>query len=169
MNNSKTSYRSSDVYKTVIEAIETLQSKQKTVFTAESCTGGLIAKLLTDVPGSSKSVLGGVVTYTNQMKINLLGVNAKTIEEYTEVSEPTVKEMALCAKKLSGSDIAVASTGFAGPGGGNDVYPVGTVFIAVAYKEMCIAKELNLDGSRDDVRTSAANEALKLVIKAVNS
>ncbi len=152
--------------KSAVKALSALREAGKTVFTAESCTGGFIAKLLTDIPGSSEAVLGGIVTYTNDMKIGILGVNPETIGKYTEVSEQTAKEMAVCAKRLSKSDVVVSSTGFAGPGGGSDIHPVGTVFVAVAYDGGCEVIELHIDGSRDRVRKAAADTALRLIIKA---
>ena len=95
-----------------------------TLATAESCTGGLIAKLVTDIPGSSSVLLGGCVTYTNEVKIKLLGVDPAIIDRDTEVSHTCAKAMAQGARALMGSDIAVSTTGYAGPGGGTERDPV---------------------------------------------
>ena len=141
----------------------------KTVATAESCTGGLIAKRLTDVPGSSAAVKGGFVTYTNEMKISMLGVSPDTLEAYTEYSEQTAAEMARGARLRTGADIAVSTTGIAGPGGGTDDCPVGTVFVGIstAEGEDVVHLRLSAKRSRDYVRTLAASHALNLIRRAL--
>lgn len=100
-----------------------------TIATAESCTGGLLASVLTDIAGSSDYVLGGVVSYSNSVKQNLLGVRPETLERYGAVSPETAAEMAQGARRLLGSDLAVAVTGIAGPGGGGPDKPVGLVYL----------------------------------------
>ena len=136
-----------------------------TVATAESCTGGLIAKRLTDVPGSSAAFKGGFVTYTNEMKISMLGVSPDTLEKYTAVSEQTAAEMARGARLRTGADIAVSTTGYAGPGGGTEEAPVGTVFVGISTKEetRVVRLKLSPDRSREYIRTLAASNALNLV------
>lgn len=109
-----------------------LKSKQKTLSTAESCTGGEIAHLITSVAGSSAYYKGSVIAYADSVKTQLLGVKALTIEKYGAVSEQTVKEMAEGARKLFGTDYSLATSGIAGPDGGSDEKPVGTSWIAVA-------------------------------------
>ena len=111
--------------------VKTLKEKGLTIACAESCTGGLICKRLTDIPGSSACVLGGFVTYTNEMKIEQLGVSADTLEKYGAVSQQTALEMARGARKATSADIAVGITGIAGPDGGSEEKPVGTVWVAV--------------------------------------
>jgi nicotinamide-nucleotide amidase len=138
----------------------------KTVATAESCTGGLIAKRLTDIPGSSAAVLGGFVTYTNEMKMSMLGVSPDTLEQYTAVSEQTAAEMARGARMRTGADVALSTTGFAGPGGGTDDCPVGTVFVGISTETGEKVKRLTLspDRSRDYIRTLAASHALRILL-----
>lgn len=114
--------------------VRTLRAQGKSIATAESCTGGLIANRLTDVPGSSEVFRYGYVTYANEAKRDLLGVSWKDLETFGAVSEPVVRQMAEGALTRSGADVAVAVTGIAGPGGGSEQKPVGTVFLAVASK-----------------------------------
>ena len=146
----------------VIEAL-----KGTTIVTAESCTGGLIAKRLTDIPGSSAGVKGGFVTYTNEMKLSMLGVAETTLTKYSAVSEQTAREMARGARVRTGADIAVSTTGLAGPGGGTDTCPVGTVFVGISSEdgEEVVRLTLSPDRSREYIRTLAASHALSLVLK----
>lgn len=123
-----------------------LKESRKTVSAAESCTGGEIAHLLTSVAGSSQYFKGSVVAYANSAKTRILGVPWKLIEEHGAVSEPVVREMASGAKKLFDTDYAVATSGIAGPDGGTDIKPVGTVWIAVA-SEKGIVSEKHLFGT----------------------
>lgn len=109
--------------------IETFAARGLTVGTAESCTGGLIAARLTDIPGSSAVFSGACVTYTNAVKERLLGVNPETVAAETEVSHACAREMAEGARLVIGTDIGVSTTGYAGPGGGTARDPVGTVYI----------------------------------------
>lgn len=143
-------------------AIRGLLQKSKTVACAESCTGGLIAKRLTDIPGSSAAVKGGFVTYTNEMKMSMLGVSPDTLDRYTAVSEQTAAEMARGARLRTGADIAISTTGYAGPGGGTEDCPVGTVFVGISTEagERVTRLRLSPDRSRDYIRTLAASNAL---------
>jgi PncC family amidohydrolase len=109
-----------------------LLAAQLTIATAESCTGGLIASVLTDIAGSSDYVLGGVIAYRNHVKQRLLGVRAGTLEQHGAVSPETAAEMAQGVRRLLGSDLAVAVTGIAGPGGGSPDKPVGLVYVHVS-------------------------------------
>ena len=113
---------------------ELLRNKNLTVSTAESCTGGSVAACLTSVPGSSEYFIGGVVAYSNEVKMGLLDVSAQTLEQHGAVSEETVIEMVKGAMKALKTDCAVATSGIAGPGGGTPEKPVGTVWIAAGYK-----------------------------------
>ena len=128
----------------------------KTVSTAESCTGGWIAKSLTDIAGSSGCFGYGLVSYSNGAKESLLGVNPATLEEHGAVSEETVKEMAEGALNLSGADIAAAVSGVAGPDGGSEEKPVGTVWFAWASRKKgdpdIDAEKRFLKGDRDQIR-----------------
>ena len=137
-----------------------LETKQ-TLATAESCTGGLVAARITDVPGCSSIFYGGCVTYTNEIKQKLLGVKAETIAAYTEVSAQTAMEMAKGARERLGTDFGVSTTGFAGPGGGTPKNPAGTVYIALASADGEEAWRLELgDIGREAVRERAAAEIL---------
>lgn len=150
-----------------------LASTGKAVATAESCTGGWIAKSITDIAGSS-SVFGyGVVSYSNGAKESILGVNNTTLEEYGAVSEPVVEEMAEGALHLSGADIAVAVSGIAGPEGGTDDKPVGTVWFAWALRDGANALTdtscEHFDGDRDFVRELTVAHALQGVLERIES
>ena len=148
--------------------VEKLIAQGKTVVTAESCTGGLVAKRLTDVAGSSAAVKGGFVTYTNEMKL-ALGVSPDTLAAYTEYSEQTAAEMARAARIAAHADISVSTTGVAGPGGGSRDCPVGTVFVGISTQEgeQAVRLTLSPDRSRDYVRTLAATHALNLIRRAL--
>ena len=151
--------------------VDELKRQNITLSSAESCTGGLVGKLLTDISGVSAVYLGGVISYTNDIKINILGVDPETIEKYTEVSPETAKEMAECVREKFSSDIGVSVTGFAGPGGGNDRDPVGTVYIAVATKDATKILRLSLDSQMDraSIRRTAAHVIFALVERVVKA
>ena len=153
---------------TLQQAVITLLTEQgKTVATAESCTGGLIAGMLTDVPGSSAAVLGGWVTYANAMKSNEVGVPAKLIEQHGAVSAEVVEAMARGALEQSGADTALSTSGVAGPGGGTDAKPVGTVWVGLAWREGGAVHAqrylTNLAGDRATIRDRSAKCALQLL------
>jgi len=144
--------------------IALLCEKEKTVATAESCTGGLIGKMLTDISGSSDAYAGGWVTYSNELKISQLDVDPNVIETHGAVSGQTAMAMAQGALEKSGADIAISITGIAGPGGGTADKPVGTVWIGLAEKgEQPEAQHYLFGGGRDTVRDRAAKTALQLV------
>lgn len=149
--------------------VQHLTERGMTVGCAESCTGGMIAQMLTDVSGASAVFKGGFVTYTNEMKMKLLGVQADTIDRYTEVSEQTVKEMAEGARLALGTDFAVSTTGYAGPGGGTAENPVGTVYVGIASKDDTTSLRLSYSGtkSRDYIRTAATRRALMELLKVI--
>ena len=136
----------------------------KTVTTAESCTGGWIAKALTDVAGSSACFAYGIVSYSNGAKESLLGVAKQTLVDNGAVSEATVAAMASGALSLSGADMSVAVSGVAGPGGGSDEKPVGTVCFAWASRDAghsAVATEVkHFSGDRDSVRSQTVEHAL---------
>lgn len=125
-----------------------LKEKNLTLSTAESCTGGYLAHLITAVPGSSAYFMGSVVSYANAVKINQLGVKEETLQQHGAVSEQTVREMVAGAIRLLGTDIAVATSGIAGPDGGTPEKPVGTVWIAVGNYERTVARKLSLSKNR---------------------
>ena len=142
----------------------------RTIALAESCTGGLVAAAITEIPGSSAVFGIGFVTYSNQAKTQLLGVNQDILETFGAVSVAVAWAMAQAALKKSGADIAVAISGVAGPDGGTDKKPVGTVVFAVAEKgkdpEDMTAdrKEFGSDKSRAEIRTIATLHALELLL-----
>jgi nicotinamide-nucleotide amidase len=140
-----------------------LAERHKTVCTAESCTGGLLAKMLTDVPGSSRHFRQGWVTYTNESKTDLLGVPAPLIAEHGAVSEPVVVAMAEGARSRARCDYAIAISGVAGPDGGTAAKPVGMVCIALASSEGTAARTFNFPGDRDWVRDRSAKMGLSLL------
>jgi len=148
-------------------AVKVLQQKGLTAATAESCTGGLIGKRITEVPGSSEVYGFGVVTYANQAKMKLLGVKEETLRQYGAVSSQTAAEMAAGARVLSGADIAISVTGIAGPGGGSTEKPVGLVYIGVDSPWHSEVKQLNLNRGyarqREHIRWVAASHALDLL------
>lgn len=149
--------------------VEELTKKKCSVATAESCTGGMIASTIVDVPGASDCFNEGYVTYSNEAKMKNLGVRDETLMAYGAVSEQTATEMAKGVKKRAKADFGISSTGIAGPGGGSPKKPVGLVYIACAYgDDKCIVKELHLKGSRTEVRTSATKEALILLEECLN-
>ena len=139
---------------------EKLIATRRTLATAESCTGGWIAKSITDLPGSSAWFAGGIVTYSNQAKMSLLGVKASTLEEEGAVSETTVKEMAEGVRKKFAVDVSVAVSGIAGPDGGTADKPVGTVWIAWAFEHATVTRHVVFDGGRKKVRRQTVLAAL---------
>ncbi len=125
-----------------------LKEQNRTLATAESCTGGYLAHLITSVPGSSAYFMGSVVSYANSVKMNQLGVSSETLHQHGAVSEQTVREMVAGANRLLGSDVAVATSGIAGPDGGIPEKPVGTVWIAVGDSQRTVAHKLQLGKDR---------------------
>ena len=147
-----------------IEVVKILSEKHLTLSTAESCTGGMIGASLTSVSGASEVYGYGFITYANEAKEKILGVQKKTLEAYGAVSEQTAREMALGAYKVSGSDIAVSVTGIAGPNGGTKEKPVGLVYTAVASKNGVEVKKLLLNGTRDEVRRKTCESVFADII-----
>ncbi len=139
-----------------------LLEKQLTVSAAESCTGGLIAKLLTDEGGASAYFEMGVVTYSNAAKVRLLGVSQSTLDTYGAVSMQTAAEMCEGMRKVSGADIAIAVTGIAGPSGGTADKPIGLVYAGVSGSYGTRVERLMLTGTRADIRCQAAQKALQI-------
>jgi PncC family amidohydrolase len=146
-----------------------LRKKKITLVTAESCTGGLIAKLLTDVPGSSDVLWGAFVTYSNDAKTRILGVSGETLSTCGAVSGETVRAMTEGALAASGAGAAVAVSGVAGPGGGSAEKPVGTVWIGARLSSAEHTEKLfHFSGPRERVRTLAAWTALFLLERFVS-
>ena len=146
--------------------VKHLKEKGLTLSSAESCTGGLVAKRMTDVAGSSEVFLGGCVTYTNEVKMKLVGVRAETLQKYGAVSEETAAEMARGVRLALGTDIGVSTTGIAGPGGGTEQTPVGTVFVGISTAGGEYVKKLSLSSmkSRSYIRNVSCNHAFALVL-----
>ncbi len=143
---------------------ERLRALGWTLATAESSTGGLIAKRLTDIPGSSAYVIGGVVAYADEVKQNVLGVSTQTLIDHGAVSEPVARQMAEGARRLFGTDLAVSVTGIAGPTGATAVKPVGLHFIGLSAPRGTWVRRFVWDGDRDHNRRAAAEAALRLVL-----
>jgi nicotinamide-nucleotide amidase len=144
-----------------------LASSPLTVAVAESCTGGLLGALLTEVPGSSRYVKGGVIAYANEIKVQHLGVSPATLAEHGAVSEACVREMAEGARARFGTELAVSISGIAGPDGGTADKPVGTTWLALAAPHVTVTKKINFPGARDQNRTLAAWWGLRMIVDMV--
>jgi nicotinamide-nucleotide amidase len=154
----------------VVEALQAeLLARRMTVATAESCTGGLVAKRLTDRAGSSDVFVGGVVAYSNSVKVAELGVPPEVLEEHGAVSEPVARQMARGVKERFGASAGIGVTGVAGPGGGAPEKPVGTVWLATAVGDSVEARLINLPGDRTAVRERAAQAVLGWLYRRIAS
>lgn len=142
-----------------------LKSKKLSLSTAESCTGGGVAASITSVAGSSEYFMGGIVAYSNDVKISLLHVSSETLEKYGAVSRETVMEMAAGAMNTLKTDCAIATSGIAGPGGGSLEKPVGTIWIAVAYKNEIVTVMQTGDNGRAKNVQNAIQNAMDLLIE----
>ncbi len=142
-----------------------LKKHKRTVATAESCTGGLIAKLLTDIPGSSEYFIEGVVAYADKAKERLLGVPASLLQQHGAVSKQVAVAMALGCRAKSSADFAISVTGIAGPTGGTPDKPVGLVYIGLADSSGGEVRQMQLDStlSRTAIRQQSATEALRML------
>lgn len=148
---------------------EILKATGKTLSTAESCTGGMISSLITSVPGSSEYFLGSVTSYANSVKENVLGVPSKIIEEYGAVSSECVSAMAEGVRRLTGSDYSVATSGIAGPGGGSDQKPVGTVWIGVSSHMGTETFRLRFNSDRKRNIERFSSSALHILLKRIKN
>jgi PncC family amidohydrolase len=140
--------------------VSALAASGRKLATAESCTGGLIATLITDVPGSSAVFRGGVIAYSDEVKAGVLGVPPEMLRDHGAVSGPVVEAMARSVRALAGADLAVAVSGVAGPGGGSPEKPVGTVWLAWDDRGLVESRVRVFEGGRDKVRRAAAFEAM---------
>ena len=147
--------------------IEKLRERGLMLATAESCTGGLCAKRLTDVAGASQVFCGGVVSYTNDVKMRLLGVKEETLAQFGAVSGETAREMAEGVRQATGADVAVSVTGVAGPSSDEMGNVVGTVFIAFSSEQETISEKLQLSGDREKIREQSVNAMLWLVMRKI--
>ncbi|WP_435136685.1 CinA family protein [Pseudopelagicola sp. nBUS_19] len=154
--------------KLALNILSTCQLLGLKVATAESCTGGMVAAALTDIPGSSAVFERGFITYTNTAKIEMLGVNSTTLEKVGATSEEVAWEMAMGALEYSNADIAVSLTGIAGPGGSR-FKPEGRVCFGLARGQVCVTKTVEFGSiGRDNVRQAARNHALLLILRAAS-
>ena len=145
------------------EVNELLWEREKTVSTAESCTGGRIAEAIIAVPGASKYFKGGIICYVNEVKENLLGVSHEVLEEKTAVCEEVAVAMVKGACKVLNTDYAVAATGIAGPGGGTKEIPVGTIWLAVGTPDNVVTFKIEEDQGRDINLTVATTKAMMML------
>lgn len=145
------------------EVLKKLQGR--TLVSAESCTGGGIGAALTAVPGSSEVYKGGIISYTNWVKANVLHVPQALLDTVGAVSAPVAEAMAKGAREVLQADVAVSVTGLAGPGGDEYGNPVGTVFLGYSDEKETVFREFHFRGDRDAVRSQALKEALKLVLE----
>jgi PncC family amidohydrolase len=158
-----------ELYDKAKEVIEANRRLGRTVAVAESCTGGMVGSLLTDVAGSSDYLLLDAVTYSNAAKTSILGVSSDILRAYGAVSAETAAAMADGARRIADADIAVSVTGIAGPGGATEQKPVGTVWIGLARRDRETTAELHqLSGDRWRIRRLAAHYALRTIVRAAS-
>ena len=145
--------------------VECLKEKGLTLATAESCTGGLLGKRITDVSGASSVYPGGVVSYSNDVKAKLLSVSEDDLRTHGAVSEPVARQMAEGVRKVIDADLGVGITGIAGPRSDDTMKPVGLVYIAASDGEKTVCVECHFSGDRSEIRMQSADEAANLVMK----
>jgi len=139
-------------------------SKKLTLSFAESCTGGLLQEIVTSNSGASQYFLGGVVSYSNQVKTDVLKVSSELINSFGAVSEETAQSMMKGLKKMFRADVSVSITGIAGPEGGTENKPIGTIFVTIGYKDFAKTYNYNFTGNRNDIRNKTAlNVLLELI------
>jgi nicotinamide-nucleotide amidase len=143
---------------------EFLKASRELLVTAESCTGGLLAEQLTQIPGASAWYAGGWVMYSNEMKTAQLGVDATLIETQGAVSWQVAKAMCEGALKQSGASVAISTTGIAGPSGGSDEKPVGTIFLGCSVSSETQVRCFRFSGDRNEVRKQATRAAIKMML-----
>ena len=158
----------SDILIIANKLVKITNEKKITLSTAESCTGGLIAGAITEIPGSSSVFHRGYVTYSNFAKQQVLNVQSHELEKFGAVSKEVASQMAMGAKLTSNVDISIAVTGIAGPSGGTVEKPIGTVCIALAFKENIKVKDFLFKGDRTEIRMSTVRTALEIVVKEIN-
>ncbi|WP_294158098.1 CinA family protein [uncultured Selenomonas sp.] len=141
---------------------QVLKERHLTIAAAESCTGGLVTSRLTDVPGSSEYVMGSIVSYSNEVKEKLVGVRHETLVKHGAVSGETAAEMAEGVRKAIGTDVGIATTGIAGPGGGTEEKPVGLVYTAVATGKHTWVCHTTFTGTREQIKQQASETVLAM-------
>ncbi len=147
------------------ELLRELERRGHTLAVAESCTGGMVSSMLTSVPGASTAYLGSTVTYSDASKVSLLQVEEKSLKESGAVSEEIAVKMVNGVRELFGADVGIAVTGIAGPAGGSDAKPVGTVHLAASDGRHTVSERRRFPGGREDVRQAAAAKALDLALE----
>lgn len=152
-----------------VQVIRLLTAQGKTLATAESCTGGLLGKLLTDVPGASAVYLGGVISYAYEVKEKLLGVDAEVLREKGAVCEEVALQMAQGARQRFGAGFALSTTGNAGPGADEKNPNVGEIYVALADLGGSLCRKLTLHGNREENRLEACKAAMRLLLERCNS
>ncbi len=144
-----------------------LSNHRKSLSVAESCTGGLLAKRLTDIPGSSQFFKLGIVVYSNDAKKSLLKIPEKMLKDHGAISEPVAKLLASKVRQILDTDFGIGITGIAGPGGGTKTKPVGLTFIAVSTRYETLCYKCHFKGSRGKIRRSAVDQALTILLKSL--
>ncbi|MDD5936622.1 MAG: CinA family protein [Clostridiales bacterium] len=150
------------------ELIQLLRERNYTFSSAESCTGGMLMSTLINVSGASSVIKEGFITYANEAKMKYLGVKKETLDQYTAVSEQTAYEMAYGLIAQTGAQVTASITGIAGPDGGTEETPVGTVFVGCSVCNHVYVKRLKLHGDRLSIRTQAVSYAIDFVIECIN-
>lgn len=146
-----------------------LAERELTVSCAESCTGGNIAHRITQIPGSSAYFLGSVVSYSNDVKANVLGVSRQNLDKFGAVSRQVAEDMVRGIASLMRTDCSLATTGIAGPGGGTKFKPVGTVWIAVKYKDRVVSECKHFNGNREEVIDASTNHAMVMLVRLMRN
>lgn len=149
--------------------VNLLKELRRTVTTVESCTGGLVSARLVNVPGVSDVFREGYITYSDIAKCNIIGVSADTIRKFGVVSAQVAEEMAKKGALKACADCAVSTTGVAGPDGGDEINPVGTVYIACKVSDKCEVKRFKFDGDRQNIRNCAASMAINMLRNGLES
>ena len=143
--------------------------KKVSIATAESCTAGLLAAKITSIPGASSFFKGGIIAYQNDIKINHLGVSKSLIKEKTEVCAEVVQQMAQGVRNKFSADFSVATSGYAGPTGGSELNPIGTVFIAISSKEKTISKRFVFVGDRESIVSQSVISGAEFLMEVLKN
>ncbi len=157
-----------NTYENVEFIVNTLKQKGLTLSAAESCTGGMVSSAIVDYPGASYIFMDGIVSYANEAKMKFLGVKKETLEKYSAVSCQTAEEMCRGVALRSNTDIGISTTGYAGPGGGTEKDPAGTVYIGIFIKGKVCSERLSLSGTRTQVREKATEILLEKLAEKIS-
>ncbi|MGQ9817860.1 MAG: CinA family protein [bacterium] len=152
-----------------LSAARLLSKNGLSLSVCESCTGGMLGSVITEVPGSSKYFKGGIIAYSNEVKRGVVGVKTKTLRKFGAVSEQTAQQMAQGVRRIIKTDIGISITGIAGPAGGTRGKPVGTVFIGIADNKKTRIYKFHFKGNRNQIRKRVCIQALKLLVDHINS